>query len=200
MAGESITQMGLHGTETELAEPGAAVRPLTLSLLEPVYRLVSLVRTPQDIPVLHEVFHREILSRLLTHPIGDRLRRIVQHGSQANRIVKAVSWLRQNYSKHISVHELAEVAGMAASTLHRHLREVTTLSPLQYQKKLRLQEARHLMLVDGLDTITTAYTVRYESVTQFNREYRRLIGQPPARDKKALRESTGLGRAVHIVG
>ncbi len=198
MAGDIITQMGLYGTETERAEPGLAVRPLTASLLEPVYRLVSLVRTPQDIPILHEVFHREILYRLLTHPIGDRLRRIVQQGSQTNKISKAVSWLRQNYAKQVSIDELAEVAGMAASTLHRHFREVTTLSPLQYQKKLRLQEARHLMLVDGLDTITTAYTVGYESVTQFNREYRRLFGQPPARDTKALRESTGLVRAMHI--
>ena len=130
---------------------------------------------------------REIVYRLLRGPQGERLRAIATLGDQSQRTAKAVAWLRANYAKPLRLAELAEVARMGMSTLHHHFRALTAMSPLQYQKQLRLQAARERMLIEGLDAASAAFDVGYESASQFNREYKRFFGQPPMRDIKARR-------------
>lgn len=151
-------------------------------------RLLDLLDAPEDIPYLSGLVVREIVYRVLRGEAGARLRAIATLGDQSQRTAKAVAWIRANYAKAMRVEELAEMAGMGVSTLHQHFRALTAMSPLQYQKQLRLQAARDLMLLDGLDAASAAYEVGYESASQFNREYSRHFGQPPRRDVQALRE------------
>jgi AraC-like DNA-binding protein len=189
MARQMIADIDLHGPDTVRAHAAIATGPVTLALLDAVARLVALLDKPQDIPILNGLIHREILYRVLTGSAGDRLRQIVRIGSQTNRIARAVSWLRANFARRLRIKELAEATGMGISTLHHHFRELTTMSPLQYQKHLRLHEARRLMLSDEIDAASAALRVGYESATQFNREYRRLFGAPPIRDVRTLRSA-----------
>ncbi len=149
-------------------------------------RLLDLLQKPQDIPFLSGLIQREIIYRILTLPEGARLRAIATMGDQSNRLAKAVAWITTNYAKRLRVEELADIAGMGISTLHHHFRVLTAMSPLQYQKQLRLQSARSLMLNGGLDAASAAFEVGYESATQFSREYSRFFGQPPMRDVRAL--------------
>lgn len=160
---------------------------ITPELLSACCRLVDLLGTPQHIPFLAGVIQREIIYRLLCGPEGGRLRAIATLGDQSNRTARAIAWIRDNYAKPVRVDELAGIAGMGVSTLHHHFRVLTNMSPLQYQKQLRLQAARGRMLIDGIDATTAAFEVGYESVSQFNREYSRLFGQPPMRDVRTLR-------------
>jgi AraC-like DNA-binding protein len=150
-------------------------------------RLVNLLNSPQDIPVLSGLIQREIIYRILRSDEGQRLRAIATLGEQSHRTAKAVAWIRANYAKPLRMEELAQMAGMGVSTLHHHFRELTAMSPLQYQKQLRLQAARERMLMDGLDAASAAFEVGYESASQFNREYSRFFGQPPMRDIRNLR-------------
>jgi len=143
---------------------------------------------PQDIAVMSGLIHREILYRLASGATGNRLRQIVRLGSPSHRVAKAIAWLRTHYTERLRVEQLAEIAGMGVSALHRHFQELTTMSPLQYQKQLRLHDARRLLLTDEAEAATVAIRVGYESVTQFSREYRRLFGAPPTRDIKGLRD------------
>lgn len=165
---------------------------ITVELLDVCCRLIDLLANPQDIPFLSGHIQREIVYRLLCGPEGARLRAIATSGDQSHRTAKAISWIRDNYTKPVRVDDLAEIAGMGVSTLHHHFRVLTRMSPLQYQKQLRLQAARGRMLIDGIDASTVAFEVGYESVSQFNREYSRFYGQPPMRDIKALREGKGV--------
>jgi AraC-like DNA-binding protein len=184
-----MAEMEMPATPIKPADSAVDIRPLDLALIESVYRLAKLSQNKKDIPVLAPLLQREILYRLLEGPSGDRLREIVQLGSQTNRVSKAVNWLRENYKKKVSIDELAKVAAMGVSTFHRHFQDLTTMSPIQYQKQLRLHEARRLMVFDGVDVSSAAVDVGYESVTQFGREYKRLFGVSPGMDKKQIIES-----------
>ena len=168
---------------------GLVVGETTAGLLSAVMRLLELLDTPEDIPFLSRLVHREILYRILRTPQAERLRAISTSGDLGQRTARAISWLRANYAKPLHMEELASTARMGVSTLHHQFRALTSMSPLQYQKQLRLQSARQRMLMDGLDATTAAYEVGYESVSQFTREYSRFFGQPPVRDVKALKAS-----------
>ncbi len=168
---------------------GLAVGETTVGLLSATMRLLELLDTPEDIPFLGPLAHREILYRILRTSQAERLRAISTSGDLGQRTARAISWLRANYTKPLHMEELASTARMGVSTLHHQFRALTAMSPLQYQKQLRLQTARQRMLMDGLDATTAAYEVGYESVSQFTREYSRYFGQPPIRDVKALKAS-----------
>jgi AraC-like DNA-binding protein len=166
---------------------GIAVGKTTAELLSACSRLLDILSTPEDIPFLGALIQREIVYRLLRGPQGERLRAIATLGDQSHRTAKAIAWLRSNYTKPLRVEQLAEIARMGMSTLHHHFRALTAMSPLQYQKQLRLVAARERMLTEGLDAARAAFEVGYESPSQFNREYKRFFGQPPVRDIKARR-------------
>jgi AraC-like DNA-binding protein len=177
-------------TEAPTNSPAIAIGKTTVELLSACNRLVGLLDSPRDIPFLSGLIQREIVYRILQSTVGPRLRAIATLGEQSQRTAKAISWIRANYAKPLRVEELAELANMGVSTLHHHFRMLTALSPLQYQKQLRLQAARGRMLMDGLDAASAAFEVGYESASQFNREYRRFFGQPPMRDIRTLRSPT----------
>jgi len=166
---------------------GMAVGVTSVELLGTCLRLLDLLDSPQDIPFLSKLMQREIIYRLLRGPQGKHLRAIATLGEQSNRTAKAVAWLRENYAKPLRIEKLASVAQMGVSTFHHHFRSLTAMSPLQYQKQLRLHVARVRMLNDSLDAASAAFEVGYESASQFNREYSRFFGQPPMRDIKASR-------------
>ena len=168
--------------------PAIVTGAITADLLNACCRLVDLLGNPQDIPWLSGLIQREIIYRLLSGPEGARLRAIATAGDQSHRTAKAICWIRDHYAKPVRLNDLAQLAGMGVSTLHHHFRVLTHMSPLQYQKQLRLQAARGRMLLDDIDASSVAFEVGYESVSQFNREYSRFFGQPPMRDIKALRE------------
>ncbi|QDK36388.1 AraC family transcriptional regulator [Bdellovibrio sp. NC01] len=184
-----IAEMEISGMPIEHSEPAIAIRPMTLDLMESILRLATLASQKKDITIFAPLIQREILYRLLSGPSGDRLRQFAQFGSQTNRVSKAVNWIRENFQKKLSIDDLAKMANMGVSTFHRHFSEITTMSPIQYQKQLRLHEARRLMIAEDMDAASSAIQVGYESVTQFNREYRRLFGKPPATDKKKILNS-----------
>jgi AraC-like DNA-binding protein len=166
---------------------GMVVGSTSIEILDACSRLVDLLETPEDIPFLSRHIQRELIYRLLRSPQGQHLRSIATLGEQSHRTAKVVSWLRTNYAKPLRIEELAEMARMGVSTLHHHFRSLTAMSPLQYQKQLRLHIARERMLNEGLDAASAAFEVGYESASQFNREYSRFFGQPPMRDVKARR-------------
>ncbi|HET6573067.1 MAG TPA: AraC family transcriptional regulator [Fimbriiglobus sp.] len=166
---------------------GLDVSPVESQLLDAVARLVALLDAPRDIAVLSPLVLREVTYRVLTGPQGARLRQIAAVGAPAQRIARAVRWLRDHFADPLRVESLARKARMSLSGFHQHFKEVTGLSPLQYQKRLRLQEARRLMLGGGLDVAEAAFRVGYESPSQFSREYRRQFGVPPRRDVAALK-------------
>lgn len=174
-------------SENATKDPGMALGTMTPALLDGISRLVSLLDEPSAIPVLTPLIEREIYWRLLTSNQGARLKQIVSTGSKSHRIAKTVEWIRENYNQTFRIEEMAEIAQMSASTFHHYFRELTAMSPLQYQKHLRLTEARRLMLSEKLDAAKVAYHVGYESPSQFSREYSRLFGAPPKRDIEALR-------------
>src|ERR1700752_1494692 len=182
----------LPESEDSSQRRGVAVGQASAGLLKACSRLMELLDTPEDIPFLSHLVQREIIYRILRTPQGARLRTIATTGDLGNRTARAITWLRDNYAKRLHMDQLAGIARMGVSTLHHQFRALTAMSPLQYQKKLRLQRARERMLMDGRDATTAAYEVGYESVSQFNREYSRFFGQPPMRDIKALRANAGV--------
>ncbi|MGH0219360.1 AraC family transcriptional regulator N-terminal domain-containing protein [Sinorhizobium meliloti] len=184
-----IADHDIHPTDIPERDLGVAVGTATRELFDALFRLISLASSPADIPFLAGHIQNEILYRLLTGEQGARLRRFALAGTNSNRVAKAVLWLKENYTKPLRVEELAEIANMGVSTLHHHFRAMTAMSPLQFQKHLRLHHARELMLSKSLDAATAALQVGYESPTQFNREYRRAFGHPPLRDIRAILNS-----------
>ncbi len=189
---ELLSREEIHAPEVPSDKPAMATGETTAELLDACCRLVDLLNTPQDIPFLSSLIQREIIYRILRGPEGARLRAIATLGDQSHRTAKAIAWVRTNYAKPLRVEDLAKIAGMGVSTLHHHFRALTSMSPLQYQKQLRLQAARERMLMDGLDAASAAFEVGYESATQFNREYSRFFGQPPMRDIRTLRAPDAL--------
>jgi AraC-like DNA-binding protein len=184
---ELLSREEIQVAEAPPDSPAMATGETTVEFLSACCRLIDLLETPHDIPFLSSLIQREIIYRMLRGPEGARLRAIATLGDQSHRTAKAIAWIRANYAKPLRVEDLADVAGMGVSTLHHHFRELTAMSPVQYQKQLRLQAARGRMLIDGLDAASAAFEVGYESASQFNREYSRLFGQPPMKDIRTLR-------------
>lgn len=189
MVREILSQEDLPVRDSLPEARGMAVGLHTPELLNACSRLMDLLMTPEDIPFMSNLIQREIFYRILRGPQGQHLRAIATLGDQRQRTAKAIAWLKENYAKPLRVEDLASVAHMGVSTLHRHFRDITAMSPVQYQKQLRLHTARQKMLLNGMDAASAAFDVGYESASQFNREYRRFFGQPPMRDVKAIREN-----------
>jgi AraC-like DNA-binding protein len=184
---ELLSREEIQVAEAPSDRPAMATGETTVEFLSACCRLIDLLNSPQDIPFLGGLIQREIIYRILRSAEGARLRAIATLGEQSHRTAKAIAWIRTNYAKPLRVEDLAEVAGMGVSTLHHHFRALTAMSPVQYQKQLRLLAARGRMLADGLDAASAAFEVGYESASQFNREYSRFFGQPPMRDIRTLR-------------
>ncbi|GFZ31533.1 transcriptional regulator [Clostridium zeae] len=168
---------------------GLIVNETNLSLLDALLRLVSLLDTPTDIPVLAPLFIREILYRILQDNQGYVVKQFAMIGSHAQAISSAINLINKDFSKPLSIDELAKTINMSASSLHHHFKKVTAMSPLQYQKQVRLQEARRLLLSETLEAADAAFQVGYESPSQFSREYARMFGLPPISDIKRLKNS-----------
>ena len=177
------------------AATGAAVQEIGPDLLDAFLRLLELADQPDQAQVLGSLVFQEIHYRLLTSPFGYYLRQLNTLGSQSNQINQAIVWLKDNYKEPLHVEELASRLNMATSTFHKHFKEITTLSPLQYQKRLRLSEAQRLMLSGRHDVTQAACAVGYESATQFNREYKRLFGESPRRDVTNMKTAVSDGQS-----
>ncbi|MDD4274835.1 MAG: AraC family transcriptional regulator [Desulfobacter postgatei] len=190
MVSQMMVDSSLPLPQLRQASRAMAVSKGDVKLLNAFHRLVDLQDTPDDIPILSALIQREIVYRLLVGDQGNRLRQMAVAGSHSSQIGKSVQWLKENFTKPLRVDDLANLAGMSSSTFHQHFRALTAMSPLQYQKWMRLHESRRLMLTDRLDAATAAFQVGYESPSQFSREYSRLFGAPPLRDIKNLTQST----------
>lgn len=169
------------------ADGNSVVAPTDPEVLGAFLRLVELEEKPEQIPVLAPLIVREIHFRLLTGPQGNLLRAIGTHGTQSNRIAQAINWIRNNFKNDLEVEILAGQVHMSPPTFRKHFKLVTSMSPTEYHKRLRLYEAQRLMLEENSDAINACYAVGYESAGQFNREYKRLFGDPPQRNVSRLR-------------
>lgn len=184
---ELVAQSRLPPPKDRSVAKGMALGTVTPTLLESFKRLTDLLDEPEAIEVLAPLVQREIHYRLLTSDQAGRLRQIASVGSQSHRVARAIEWLKANYASPLRIEDLAERVHMSASNLHHHFRQLTAMSPLQYQKWLRLNEARRLMMNNGHDAANAAFEVGYESPSQFSREYARLFGAPPKRDVVSMR-------------
>lgn len=182
------TEMELPSMPREPAPRAISVSPLDAAMLDAVLRLIRLLDQPQLVAHIAPLVQQEIMVRLLSGAHGPYLRHLLAVGSPSHQIAKAMSWLKQHFRSDILMDELAASVHMSPSTFRQHFRALTGMSPVQYQKQLRLQEARQLMLHHGIDAGSTATRVGYESASQFSRDYSRLFGAPPQRDIKRMRE------------
>jgi AraC-like DNA-binding protein len=178
---------GAKGAESNAPGPSLSLSSVTPELLDAAIRLVRLLAAPRDIPILAPLAEREILYRLLLGDQAPKLRQIAFAESKLQQVNRAISWIKRNYREPFSIDAVAAEARMSSSTLHEHFKAMTSMSPLQYQKQLRLQEARRLILSKSLDAATASHSVGYESPSQFSREYKRTFGAPPAQDIARLR-------------
>jgi AraC-like DNA-binding protein len=179
------------------ASRGLFLTSVTPELLDAVVRLMRLMRSPKDVGLLAPLAVREIYIRLLQGPEGERLAGIGRADAHVSRVAKAIAWLKENHSEPLRIEDLARRVHMSASSFHHHFRGLTAMSPLQYQKQLRLQEARRLMLAEGTDAATASHRVGYESPSQFSREYARQFGASPARDIQRLKQGGPSAIAAH---
>jgi AraC-like DNA-binding protein len=184
-----VLELGDRGSSPATADRGLFVARLDEPLLDAVLRIVKLLDTPEDIGVLGPVVQREIYYRVLRGELGSRLVDLAQSEGGSHRIVRAIEWLKQHYAVPLRIEELADAVHMSPSALHHRFKAVTAMSPLQYQKHLRLHEARRLMFANGIESATAGHRVGYESASQFSREYRRLFGAPPRSEIARLRET-----------
>ncbi|MDQ2184628.1 AraC family transcriptional regulator [Alcaligenaceae bacterium A4P071] len=171
---------------SEKADAGFAVAAVTPDLMDAWVRLLRLMRRPADIPALAPAYEREILYRVLQGPQGSMLRDIATPDSASARVSLAIQWIRREFAEPLRVETLAKKAAMSESAFHRHFKAVTAMSPLQYQKRVRLLQARTLLLVGRKSVTAAAFEVGYESATQFSREYARAFGLPPGRDAQQV--------------
>jgi AraC-like DNA-binding protein len=185
-----MVDSNLPPPRVQQASRGMATGEVTVPLLTAFQRLIDLLAEQKDIPILAPIIQREIIYRLLVGDQGARLRQIASAGSQSHQIARAIDWLKTNFTRPLRIDDLASQVRMSSSTFHHHFRSMTALSPLQFQKQLRLREARRLMLSEHMDAATAAFQVGYESPSQFSREYNRLFGAPPLRDITNLRQMT----------
>ncbi|MFP7168642.1 AraC family transcriptional regulator [Terribacillus sp. 7520-G] len=185
---EVMEEGTLQFTTDEDPKRGMYVSEVEHPILDVAVRLTDLLASPEDIPVLAPLIKKEILYRVLQGKHGSALAQMAIQGSYAQRIRDVIHYIRREFNQSFRIEELADIAGMSVSTLHRHFREVTAMSPIQFQKQIRLQEARHLLLYEDADIMEAALHVGYESVSQFSREYARLFGLPPRRDINRLKE------------
>ncbi|MFE0624836.1 AraC family transcriptional regulator N-terminal domain-containing protein [Priestia aryabhattai] len=187
---EVLNDSEIQVDPTEKTKRAIYVSQIESSLLDAVIRLVHLLDNPKDIPVLSPLFVKEILYRVLQGPHGTILKQTAIEGSHTHRIKEVIEYITNNYHEAFKVQELAEIANMSVASLYRHFKEVTALSPLQFQKQLRLQQAQHLLLSESTDATDVAFRVGYESPSQFSREYSRLFGLPPREDIRRMREKS----------
>jgi AraC-like DNA-binding protein len=185
-------------SRTAAGAPAIATDDADPELLDAVVRMLRLLDRPNDARVLAPLIEREILWRLLTGPNAEVVRQIGLADSGLSHITRAIGWIRDNYAEPMRVADLARLAGMSPSAFHRRFRAVTTMSPLQFQKRIRLQEARSLLVAQPGDVAGVGHLVGYDSPTQFNREYRRMFGAPPGQDSASLRATAGATELRHL--
>jgi AraC-like DNA-binding protein len=189
LVGSVMVEAGYSSPRDHADVRAIAVSPLDVHLLDAIVRLTRLLDSPADAPVLLPLITREIIYRLLMGEQGTRLRHLAIQGGYTPHIARAVGRLRRDFDQPLRIERLARELGMSVSGFHHHFKAVTTMSPLQFQKRLRLQEARRLMLSEDLDAASAAYRVGYHDASHFNREYKSLFGVPPMRDVQRLREA-----------
>jgi AraC-like DNA-binding protein len=194
--GALMLEAEVAGLANDAPGPALSLSSVTPELLDAAVRLVRLLGAPRDIPVIAPLAEREILYRLLRGEQAAQLRQIAFAESRLQQINRAIGWIKRNYREPFSIDKVAAEARMSPSTFHEHFKSVTSMSPLQYQKQLRLQEARRLILSQSLDAATAGHSVGYESPSQFSREYKRIFGAPPARDIARLRDSPAWQQAL----
>ncbi len=199
---DAVAEVLLQAGPAELPElapeasAGLAVSSASAELLDAVVRLLRLLDQPRDIPVLAPMVKREIIWRLLTGEQGTVLRQFGLPDSSFSHIARAVQWIRENYALPFRVEEVARLAGMSVSAFHRNFQAVTSMSPIRYQKQMRLHRARLLLAANPTDIAGISRQVGYESPAQFSREYRRLFGGPPRRDAVRLNANARTGAPV----
>jgi AraC-like DNA-binding protein len=184
---EVISNSVIRADSKDNAKRAIFVNRIESSLLDAVIRLARLLNNPKDIPMLAPIYTQEILYRVLQGQHGFTLEQIAIEGSYIYRIRDVIKQIMHHYNQSFRIEELAEIANMSVPTLHRHFKEVTAMSPIQFQKQMRLQEARRLLLAESTDAADVAFRVGYESPSQFSREYSRMYGFPPIEDIKRLR-------------
>lgn len=189
---ELLGRIDVPRSTEPVAGRGIVAHAAPPELLDAAVRLLRLLDSPRDIPAMAPLIEQEIFYRLLTGPSGARLINIATADSHGNRISRAIAWLRQNYARPLRVEDLADQVSMSVSSFHHHFKAITAMTPVQYQKQLRLHEARRLMLIERLDAGSAGHRVGYQSPSQFSREYSRAYGLSPARDIESVRVSAGV--------
>jgi AraC-like DNA-binding protein len=196
LIGSVMIETGYVAPRSQTTVTAIDVSPLDAGLLDTVVRLVRLLEAPSDARFLGALLKREIVYRLLRGEQRGRVAQMAALGGGTHRIAEALEWLRRDFNRPLRIEEVARELGMSASGFHHHFRALTAMSPLQFQKQLRLQEARRLMLGEGLDAASAGYRVGYDDAAYFNREYKKLFGEPPMRDVERLRD----GGRERVVG
>jgi AraC-like DNA-binding protein len=185
-----MSETGYVASRSQAAVTAIDVSALDTGLLDAVVRLVRLLESSSDARFLVPLLKREIVYRLLSGPQRDRVAQMAVLGGGTHRIAEALNWIRKDFNQQLRIEEVARELEMSPSGFHHHFKALTAMSPLQFQKQLRLQEARRLMLGEGLDAASAGYRVGYDDASYFNREYKKLFGEPPMRDVERLREDT----------
>lgn len=187
-----LLESGGHRSVGNDHRAGIAISDLSNDLVDSVVRLLRLLDRPADIPILGAALEREVLWRLINGPQGAMIRQVGLSDSRMSQIGRAIRWLRDHFAEPIRIEDLAAVAGMSVTSLHRHFRLVTSMPPIQYQKQLRLQAARARLLATKEGVAEVGFSVGYDSTSQFSREYRRMYGKPPGQDGAGMRADRSL--------